>query len=436
MEIKPFKALCFDSSVVGDVGLCVSPPYDVIDDEMQQRLYDKSPYNVVRIIKPKDGPAENQGRDKYARAAEIFREFIAGGALKQNTKEEMYAYVQDFTIGNETFQRQGFVALGKLEEFGNRVHPHEKTLEGPKADRLNLLRATAAQFGQVFMLYDDPEKVADNIITEAVKGEALVDFVDEDDVRHRLFAIDGSDDINAIVEMMTDKITVIADGHHRYETALNYYAETNNPSAAYRMMTFVNMQNPGLIILPTHRLISNVAGFNMQELVNRLADAFEVTTYQFDNEAEKSLAREKMFGLMEDNFERGKSCLGIYAADGGFYVATLKDSEAVNQISGGLSDAAKSLDVNILHKLILEDILGIGDKQLAAESNVEYVKDIGDAIDKSISKVDSGQSQAVFFMNPTRIEQVEAVAQAGEKMPQKSTFFYPKVYTGLVVNKF
>jgi uncharacterized protein (DUF1015 family) len=435
MEIKPFRALRFDSAVVGDVGACISPPYDVIDSEMQQRLCEKSPYNVVRIIKPGNKSEKSDEQDKYTRAGDFLKELIETGALKSDAKESIYAYVQDFTVGGEGFQRAGFVALSKLAEFGKGVQPHEKTLDGPKADRLNLMRASAAQFGQIFMLYDDTERVADNLITKAIRGEALIDFVDEDGVRHRLFAIDGTDDIEAIVRMMGDKLTVIADGHHRYETALNYYAETNNPSAAYRMMTFVNMQNPGLVILPTHRLISNVAGFNMQELVNRLADAFEVTTYNFENEAEKPSARGKMVELLKDNFEQGKSCFGIYAADGSFYGATLKNGEAMNRVAGDLSEAAKGLDVNILHKLILEDMLGIGDKQLAAESNVEYVKDIGNAIEKSIAKVDSGQSQAVFFMNPTRIEQVEAIAQAGEKMPQKSTFFYPKVYTGLVINK-
>jgi uncharacterized protein (DUF1015 family) len=285
------------------------------------------------------------------------------------------------------------------------------------------------------MLYDDPERVADNLIAEAIKGRALVDFTDEDDVRHRLFAIDGSGDIDAIVRMMGDKLTVIADGHHRYETALNYYAETKRSLAAYRMMTLVNMQNPGLVILPTHRLIANVDGFNIDNLVEKLQSAFEVTRYPFDSEEEKLQARRKMFEEMGKGFEDSKNCFGIYAADGGFYAATLKDPKAMNSAAGELSDAAKGLDVNVLHKLILEDMLGIGDKQLAAESNVEYVKDIGDAIEKSIAKVDGGQSQAVFFMNSTRIEQVEAVAKAGEKMPQKSTFFYPKVYTGFVVNK-
>ena len=435
MEIKPFRALRFDGDVVGDIGACISPPYDVIDSDMQQRLCEKSPYNVVRIIKPLEQSAENNEQDKYARAGDFLNELVETGVLKRDAKESVYAYVQDFAIGDESFQRPGFVALGELSEFGKGVQPHEKTLDGPKADRLNLMRAKAAQFGQIFMLYDDPERVADNIIAGAVKGEALIDFTDEDGARHRLFAIDVPEDINAIVKMMADKRVVIADGHHRYETALNYYGETKSPAAAYRMMTFVNMQNPGLVILPTHRLIVNVSGFSIDDLTEKLQGAFEVTKFTFADEGQKLQARRKMFELMKDNFGQGRSCLGIYAGDGCFYSACLKDSAAMNGAGGDLSDAAKGLDVNVLHKLILEDMLGIGDKQLAAESNVEYVKDIGDVIERSIAKVDSGRSQAVFFMNPTRIEQVEAIAQAGEKMPQKSTFFYPKVYTGLVVNK-
>jgi uncharacterized protein (DUF1015 family) len=435
MEIRPFKALRFDESVVGDVGSCISPPYDVIDADMQQRLYEKNPYNVVRIIRPKDGSVQDGEQDKYTRVGKFFNELIETGVLKSDKLESIYAYVQDFLVGDDNYQRAGFVALGKLAEFGEGVHPHEKTLDGPKADRLILMRANDAQLGQIFMLYDDPERIADKLITKAIEGSSLIDYTDEDEVRHRLFAIDKPEDIKDVAEMMADKNPVIADGHHRYETALNYYAETQKETAAYRMMTFVNMQNPGLVILPTHRLIANVAEFDIDKLIEMLRNSFEVSRYHFDDEEQKSAARENMFSCMQDNFGSQNSSFGIYAASGDFYVATLKDKNAMEKKRPELSQAARNLDVNVLHGLILDDMLGIGEKQLASQSNIEYIKDIGDAIDKSIAKVDSGKSQAVFFMNPTKIEQVKDVAAAGEKMPQKSTFFYPKVYTGLVINK-
>jgi uncharacterized protein (DUF1015 family) len=435
MEIRPFKAYRFDGSVVGDVGKCIAPPYDVIDVDMQQKLYDRSEYNAVRIIKGKTFPDDTEGNNQYTRANQFLNTLIETGALKPDPAEAVYAYVQDFRIGPNSFRRGSLVALGKLEEFGHGIQPHEKTLDAPKADRLKLMRAKAAQFGQIFMLYDDPEKIADTIIEKAVQEPVAVDFTDDHGVRHRLFVIDDTNSIAAIVKMMTDKTLIIADGHHRYETALNYYRETKNPAAAYRMMTLVNMRNEGLIILPTHRLIANVAGFDIEKIIAQIAETFDITRYAFANSNDNASARQKMFGQMKSEFEKGNNAFGIYAADKVFYVVVLKDTEMMVSAQPEASAAARSLDVNILHTLILERALGIGAQQLASQSNIEYIKDIGDAIDKTIDKVDSGKSQAVFFMNPTRIEQVQGVAAAGEKMPQKSTFFYPKIYTGMVVNK-
>ncbi len=435
MEIRPFKAFRFDSSVVGDVGNCIAPPYDVIDADMQQRLYERSEYNVVRIIKGKSSPSDTEDENQYTRANQFLNTLIETGALKPDPTEAVYAYVQDFRIGSDNFRRGSLVALGRLEEFGHGVQPHEKTLDAPKADRLKLMRAKAAQFGQIFMLYDDPEKIADTIIEKAVQEPVAVDFTDDNGVRHRLFVIDDANSIGVVVKMMADKTLIIADGHHRYETALNYYRETQNPAAAYRMMTLVNMRNEGLIILPTHRLIANVAGFDIEKIIDQITETFDITRYTFANSDDKTSARQKMFGHMKSEFEKGNNAFGIYATDKAFYVVVLKDAGIMVSAQPETSAADRALDVNILHTLILERVLGIGAQQLASQSNIEYIKDIGDAIDKTIDKVDSGKSQAVFFMNPTRIEQVRAVAAAGEKMPQKSTFFYPKIYTGLVVNK-
>ena len=423
MEIKAFRGLRFDSSVVGDAGCCVCPPYDVIDAELQGELYERSAYNIVRIIKGKSFPADTAEDNQYTRGAGLLEAWIGEGALKADAVCAIYGYVQDFSIGSNRFQRSGFVSLVRLEEFGGGVRPHEKTLDGPKADRLNLMRATGAQFGQIFMLYDDPEKIADGVIAKAAEGGALIDFTDDNDVRHRLFGIDGADDIEAIVKMMAVRQAVIADGHHRYETALNYYNETKNPAAQYRMMTFVNMQNEGLVILPTHRLVGNLGDFDFDKLLAGLYDDFDIVAHAFEGEDDKAMAMQRMFEQMKGGFEDDRIAFGLYASKKAFYVVTLKDV------------AAKELDVNVLHKLILEKRLGISEKQLAGEANVEYIKDIDGAVDESVARVDSKESQVVFFMNATRIEQVKTVAGGGEKMPQKSTFFYPKIHTGLVINK-
>lgn len=231
MDIKPFKAYRFNKEVVGDSGNCIAPPYDVIDSSMQDELYTRSTYNIVRAIKGKAGPNDAAADNVYARANEYLEDAINRGALALENNEAVYAYVQDFEIAGQAFERSGIIACGKLKAFGEGVQPHEKTLEGPKADRLNLTRATGCKLGQIFMLYDDPQNVDRQIISKALSKEAVIDTTDEHDVRHRLFVVDETDSIDAFVAMMADKQAVIADGHHRYETALNYWAETQNEQA-------------------------------------------------------------------------------------------------------------------------------------------------------------------------------------------------------------
>jgi uncharacterized protein (DUF1015 family) len=376
----------------------------------------------------KTTPNDTENNNQYTRANDFFQKWIAEKALLLDEKPAIYAYVQDFDVADQKFQRSGFIALGKVVEFGKNVKPHEKTLEGPKADRLNLMKATKAQFGQIFMLYDDPQKIADKIIAESANGKTLIDATDDDGTRHRLFAIQKTQDIEAIVKMMADKDTVIADGHHRYETSLNYYNLTQNPAAQHCMMTFVNMHNKGLVILPTHRLVGNLSGFDSTKLLKGLEKDFEITKFSLSQ-------KDKMFAMMKQNFDANKVAFGLYVKDNAFYCIVLRTLAVMDKLAPALSKASKSLDVSVLHTVILDGILGIGDKQLAAETNIEYIKDIGDAINKSITLVDSDDKQLVFFMNPTKIEQVQAVAATGEKMPQKSTFFHPKIYSGLTVNK-
>lgn len=433
MEIKPFKAYRFNKNVVGNPGDCIAPPYDVIDAEMQEQLYIQNEYNIVRAIKGKVSADDDSVNNVYTRAAEYLDTAIQTGALVQEDNDAIYAYVQDFEIAGQTFERSAMIACGKLTAFGKGVQPHERTLEGPKADRLNLTRATACQLGQIFMLYDDPTHVDHQIICKATQNDPVIDATDEHNVRHRLFVIDNTPCIDAFAKMMADKQGVIADGHHRYETALNYWNETQCLDAQCQMMTFVNMRNEGLVIQPTHRLLVNMDNFNLDALLSELKDEFNVTEFVFKNDNERKQARRQMFEMMAANAD--SNIFGLYAGTKAFYAVQLKDSKFMAEAFGQMSEAAQKLDVNVLHALILERHLKICDAKLASESNLIYIKDLGDAIDKSISKVDSGESQAVFFMNATRIEQVQAVAAAGEKMPQKSTFFYPKIFSGLTIRK-
>ena len=435
MEIRPFKAYRFNDAIVGNAGSCVSPPYDVINSEQADELYKKSQYNIVRVIKGKTQPGDSEGNNQYTRAAAYLNDWIKKGVLKQDSSENIYTYVQNFEIAGEAFERLTFIALGKLEEFGKIVRPHEQTLSKPKIDRLNLQRATGATFGLVFMLYEDKKKIADKIIRKAEDQKPAIDFVDEYEVRHRLFLISDKNDIGQIEKMMSDKSVIIADGHHRYETGLNYYKETGNAAAAYQAMAFTNTRNKGLIILAAHRVAGNLKDFDISELIAELKENFEITEYKFDSKPDKAKAKQKMLSQMKAEYEKDRNVFGIYSGKGAFYTAVLKNKKAMDEAAGNMSSAWRSLDVAVLHKLILEALLGIDEKKLAGESNIEYVKDTPNAIDDSIARVDAGKKQVVFFMNPPKIEQIQKVADAGEKMPQKSTYFYPKMYTGLTVNK-
>jgi len=435
MEVKPFKAFRFDAGVVGDVGSCISPPYDVISLEQQEQLYDKNEYNIVRIIKGKSTSFDNADNNQYTRAADYLKTWIEKGVLKQDSAEAIYAYVQDFEVAGIPFRRSSFIALARLEEFGKTVRPHERTLDEPKIDRLNLKRATVAKFGLVFMLYEDQQNIADEIVKRAAAKEPLIDFTDEQDVRHRLFAITAKDSIKTISEMMVDKDCIIADGHHRYETALNYYKETKNPAAGYQMTAFVNMHSEGLTILATHRLVGNLENLQFGKFIETLKENFDITEFRFQTPAAKVEAGQKMSAMMETVYDEDRNAFGIYGGNDAFYAAVLKDKQAMDLAASGMSSAWKSLNISVLHKLVLEKLLGIGEKELAGGGNIEYVKDTGSAVDESIAAVDTGRKQVAFFVKPPKMQQLKMVTDAGEKMPQKSTYFYPKVHTGLTINK-
>ena len=438
MEIKPFRAVRFDKTKVASVGDCIAPPYDVIDDKLRQQLYEKSEYNIVRIINGKKSNSDNETNNQYTRAAGHFNSWLECGALKKDSADAIYAYVQDFQVAGEKICRSGFISLAKLAEFTHEkggISAHEQTLDKPKIDRLNLTRATEAQFGLIFMLYEDQQQIADKIIEKAATQEALIDFADEQNVRHRLFAINDKNEIEQIEKMLLDKNCIIADGHHRYETALNYRKESKNPAADYQMVAMVNTNNAGLVVLATHRLAGNMDDFDFEKFLTNLKENFKITEYRFENPQEKSAAKEKMLEQMKSEQKTATNVFGIYGSNGAFYAASLEKKEAMDSAATGRSDNWKALDVSVLHKLLIEKHLGLDEAKVAAGGNIEYVKDTGSGIAESIEKIDNGQMQVAFFMNSPTTREIKSVTQSGEKMPQKSTFFYPKMYTGLTINK-
>ncbi|NHJ13157.1 MAG: DUF1015 domain-containing protein [Candidatus Thorarchaeota archaeon] len=438
--VIPFRAYRYDENKVGNIKKVVTPPYDIIKGKMVDELQNKSPFSISWIIKNKPEEGDTTDNNQYTRARDFLNKWVEEGVLKQEERESFYVYGQDFEVEGKKLFRFGFIGLIELEDFATEkpsagkvagVLQHEETLPKDIEDRLNLCRASLAQYGQIFVIYPDHEGHIDTILRTKMNEEPAIDVTDDEGVRHRIWVIDESGDTAAITKHMEDKYVIIADGHHRYKTALALSRE--NPeleTAKYRMLTFVNISNPGLVILPTHRLVQNLEDFSAEDLLSGIRQYFNVAS--FDN-------REDMFTLMDDRFKAKEHAFGLYLNDGRYYTLTLQNREAIDKLLSDKSHEHRNLDVAILHSLILDKILGIGKEKLAQGTMkgggyVVYIKGIGDAVEEAVKSVQN-EAQAVFFMNPTRIEEVEAVSKNLEVMPQKSTFFYPKVWTGFTINK-
>jgi uncharacterized protein (DUF1015 family) len=440
VRVKPFKAYRFDESEIGDLSQVVTPPYDIIKGKKVDDLQSLSEHNMAWIIKNKPQDSDTDERNQYTRGHEFLEKWIDKGVLKQDKTESFYVYGQNFEVEGKDLFRFGFIGLIELEEFASGepsdepfagVLQHEETLPKDIQDRLSLCRAAMANFGQIFVIYPDHQGEVDSILQKKMDDEPVADVTDPEGVRHRIWRLEGRKEIEKLSKAMESKYVIIADGHHRYKTALALSKENPNlESAKYRMLTFVNILNPGLVILPTHRVVQNLEDFSKSRLLEDIKKHFEVTM---------SDDKDKMFKLMNDEFEKGKHSFGLFVDDGHFYTLTLEDDKIMEKLLPDKSEELRRLDVAILHSLVLDKMLGIDKEKLAQGTMkgggfVTYIKGIGDAVDESINAV-KGSSQAVFFMNPTRIEEVESVSRNLECMPQKSTFFYPKVWTGFTIYK-
>jgi len=434
-NIKPFRALRYDSSRV-DVKQVVTQPYDKITPQMQDGYYAASPYNLVRIILGKQQVGDQPGQNVYTRAAASFQEWRRQGILQQDSRPSLYPHVQRFTApgGGPERDRRGFIALGRIEDYSaNVVFRHEQTLAKPKADRLELLRATRAHFGQIFMLYSDPAGEIDGLL--AGQGDTVTNVSDEYGVQHQLGRVSDLAVIELVRSKMRDKKLIIADGHHRYETALNYRNERRKPSAEARaassppeelapyefvMMTFVNMDSPGLLILPTHRVVHGLASFSADEFRTRAREYFSV------EEADPAMDAQRATGMLQAAARTGTALLAV-TADRAFLLDTPK---AVGSgLFSGFSLRQQALDVVQLHRCLLEGVLGISEEAIRNQTHVTYLREAAEAL----SRVRSGGADIAFLMNPARMQQVRDLAFAGEVLPQKSTDFYPKLLSGLTI---
>ncbi len=425
-HIIPFCGIRYNLTSAGSADALVTQPYDRIGEMEQSTYYARSPHNVVRIIKGKKEPTDN-GENVYTRAAASFSDWISHKILVRDSVPSLYVYHQEYTFGEQKLTRKGVIALGKLEP--EKVHAHEKTLSGPKQDRLRLMRATEANFGHIFMLYSDPERRADRTLAEAISGlSPVIEARDDFGNTHRVWQVTDTNVISTVQEALSDRDLYIADGHHRYETAVNFMHECQNngwrtaapESFDVRMMTLFNIDEPGMTIRPIHRLVHALIDYDPDHFLTLAVEDFEVMRHETLAEMEQAVTS----GMERHTF-------GCYTA-GVFASLTLRDERLMDRlISGDWSSDWKHLDVSILHTAILDRLLGIDAAALEEQRNITYSHDPQDAV----AKVDDGSEQIFFLLNPTSPAEVRQVADHGEKMPQKSTDFYPKLLTGLVMSK-
>lgn len=414
--IKPFRPLRYTSKA-GDISKNVCPPYDIISPEQRKALIDESEYNLIRLELP-------EGEDKYKAAGDLLKKWIDDGILARDESDGIFVYEEEFDVSGKHYVFNGIVCLCKTYDFADRVVlPHEETLSKAKQDRFDLMCSTFCNFSSVYSLFVDEEKQVKAVTDRKRAEKPLVCFTDGDGVTHRLWKISDKNDIDSLVNIFADKQLFIADGHHRFETGgrFNRYCIDNgieNADSGFIMMTLVDIDNDGLVIFPTHRLIYDMP-VDGDILCEKAAEWFDIIKYDDINSVEQVLASHS-----------DRHAYALYTGGGAYRLFVSKETAGMVH-APERSKAYCSLDVTVLHTLILEKLLGIDKENMAQQRNLRYTRSISEAV----SAVDSGNASAAFILNPTKIHEIKEVALAGDKMPQKSTYFYPKLTTGLVINQ-
>lgn len=419
MEIQPINAIIYNQEEV-NIKDVIAPPYDVITSDYQQELYSKSPYNIVRLILAK-------GENRYEDAKNDFLSWQENDILVKTDKPCIFYVVQKYTTEHgRKVERKGFIARNKIESFeSKKVLPHEFTMGGPKLDRLNLTKACNANFSQIFMVYSDPKKIIENELSKKITAQKpFIDVVDDGGVQNLVWMIVDKDDIELIQKVMSDKVLLIADGHHRYETAMNYSKISNSPDAQYVMSYFTNLDDENLIVFPTHRIIKKqIEPYVLLESVKKYFDLEEFT---FDSYSKPKVKEEFLAKLEEENVKQ--ISMGLYLKNvNKFYLLKLKQ-EVLDLIDA--PEVLKKLDLTILHELIITKELGYTKEEQMAQDGIKYIKQEFEAFDM----IDKGTAEASFIMAYPKMKDIKDISSAGYKMPQKSTYFYPKLLSGVVIN--
>jgi len=440
--VQPFRAFRYNPAVA-PFERVLTQPYDKISPAMQEQYYSADAHNLIAIEKGRAYPSDNAQKNVYTRAAASLNSWIAEQVIRQDPAPAFYSYAQEYTVPGTSARRtrRGFIGLGHLEDYSaNVIFRHEYTLSGPKADRLELLRHTRMHTGQLFMLYSDPQLQIDAVLQENESCSAPVtQMTDEYGVIHRLWVLADPHQTVFIRDAMAPQKLVIADGHHRYDTSLNFRNEHRSRSAKcdphahyeFSMMTFINTCSEGLTILPTHRLVANLRDFSWSAVRRYLEPWFATETFAIHSDQDISRVRAQFLSRLSE--AKPLRAIGVYPApqsgERGFYLLRLRPEADTAQILPGLSPLQRELDVVLLHQGILEPVLGITPQAVSSEANLTYEREAAAALDS----IDRGAAQVAFLLNPVEVDRVMDVATSGEVMPQKSTDFYPKLLSGITL---
>lgn len=415
--VKPFKALRY-SEKAGNIENLVCPPYDIIGNEQRKTLLDKNKFNMVRLELPKDG------EDVYATANSTLKNWLKNSIMVQDENDSFYIYEEIFEVENKSYSLKGVIGKVKLTDFEEGVViPHENTLSAAKEDRFNLMCATNCNFSQVYCLFEDENKKISDKMNNISKNAPIYCFKDTENVIHKLWKTEDTTDISKLFE---NKCLYIADGHHRYETGLRY-RDTKRKQGAdvssdseYIMMMLVPMECKGLVVFPTHRIVHSLKEFDLNSLLSGCEEYFHIESFSSVESVEKKL---------KTDYNDNRISFGLYCEEK-YCILRLKDNVDLQHLLPETDETLRNLDVTVLHSLILEKILGIDKENLANQKNLKYTRDIYEAVNSV-----NCYANCAFFLNPTKVSQIAAVGNARQKMPQKSTYFYPKLITGLVINK-
>lgn len=435
-EVLPFRGILYNQTHIADMADVVTPPYDVISPKQQEAFYQRHANNIIRLILGKSNPGDEGHRDVHARAAGYFKDWMASSVLVRDNEPVFYFTGVSFTQGGQRFTRYGLIGCVRLEPFEKGiVLPHERTFSKVKTERLQLMQACHTNFSPIFGLYADPNGVLDQLTNVSGSQTPDLSFVDSQGLEQKMWRISDREIQEYVTSSLKDQCIYIADGHHRYETALNYqnWAKDHTPGftgdhpANFVMMSLSSMQDPGMVILPAHRLLKDVSPQAAQTLIDRARQYFDVLTFPIGSSMAEALGT--FDAAMTANADR--NAIGVYIkGQSALNILLLKNGIMKQRYADELPEALGDLDVTVLTRLLMMDLMGFDQNRLDDAAKIDYATTTADAV----RAVQQGQSDLSFILNPTKIEQVQKVSRQGLIMPRKSTYFYPKVGSGLVIN--